>query len=652
MLISIRFISRFAGDSASLEGARLAVIHAAGDWGQDFSDSQEGYELWLSRHGTPIELHTFNRLSQGLFESASGFAGRFDDPSILGRMYLALHGGALRIGFILLASCRLWLVIIGACVYMGLRPLLPWQGRDALGQTGNGRVFFSGVRVALDNPTPDGAPSEQVTGLACPGATTLAAAKTSPLAKVLERFSATTTTNLKLVAIIEHHKAFPAYIAPPGEEAGLETFFEGAPLAENIERILEGALKLHAAYRGESELDPSAHVDAAEIIKAAHQGKRLTGADNASLVVDALDRVLTPKLKEALALLDAASVATVLLALEAGKSLAVAYEGGKWVCKSNFPQLSARAVLHSIPEFGLEYDFDLRATLRRALIFGSRSSVFAPVKFPVDFRPESRAARQWVEIVMATPHQLSRVADEVQLLGIVSELHQKWEKVFFEGAQALNPEVIDQVFATPQNLIFMPMARIVKLMKRVADTSELQQLEALVAVVSQEQRRRSASQTPQADGDDQRSQIPSYEKVFNPFSPQEIKALVDIHGVSPEDARTWSSLRVVLHAYGWLGRRVADRSVPESSVVFAVSKVGDDFPGANVLGLLGNLAVVPLRATRLGERWGKLWGSRFMQVGNTRMAETRVDFEGLLAGRDEENDVEQQPASAAQGTGA
>ncbi|NDC38807.1 MAG: hypothetical protein EBZ48_12270 [Proteobacteria bacterium] len=577
LLVSVRFLYRYSGDTESIESARQLLVQSAGVWGQDFSDSQEHYYAWLLRRGTSIEIRLFGRLSQGLFESAGNFAGRYDDPGLLARMYLGLHGGVLRVGFILIAAARLWFVVIGAFLWIGLRPLGTWRGRDALGQTGNGKIFFSGVRVGLDNPTPDGAPSEQITGLACPAATSLPQARATALAKVLALHGATTTTNLRLVAIIDAHKDIPAYIAAPGEEAELSSFFEGAELAMNAEQLLHGALTLHASYRGESDSEPVLRTDLGELLKAARQGRKLTAAEYGAIVVDALDRVLTSKSKESLALLDAASVATVVLALEAGKSLAYAKEGGRWARKSNFPQLSARAVLHSVPEFALEYDFDLRATIRRALIFGARSSVFAPVKFPVDLRAESRAARQWVELLMATPHRLTTLADEVQLLGLVGELHQKWEQGFFDGAQALDPEVIDQAFATPQNLLFMPVSRVVALLRRATDPAEISQLEALVAVVSQEQRRRVTSRSNPQEGEDEKGIIPSYERIFAPFTPQETANLTAVHGVSAEDARAWSSFRVVLNAYGWLGRRVADRSVPESSVVFSVSTVGADF---------------------------------------------------------------------------
>ncbi len=651
LIVSVRLMYSSTGTRVALEEARGNIISVGAEWGQQFSDSQESYQQWLARRGTRFELHAFTRLSEGLFDSAASFRGRIEDPGILARVYLGLHSALLRVAFLLLASFRLWLVIIGFCIWRGLRPITPWSGHDALGQTGNGRLFFSGIRVALDAPTPDGAPSQQITGLACPPASTLQVVKGSAAAEVLKQFGATTTTNLRLLSIIDHHKGMPAYIAPIGEERALEGFFEGAQLGQNLELILQGALQLHAAYRGEGEYEPLGQDYAAELLKGARQGRKVSAEDNAILVVDALDRVLTPRLKEALALLDAASVATVILALEAGKSLAYAQEGGRWIRRSNFPQLSARAVLHSVPEFGAEYDFDLRATIRRALIFGSRSSAFAPVKFPLDFRAESRAARQWVEILMAAPHQLATVSDEVQLLGLVAELYQKWEKGFFEGAQALNPEVIDQVFATPQNLVFMPVARIVALLRHLTEPAELEQLHALVAVVSEEQRRRTTSRSQSQEAEEEKGVIPSYERIFPPFSRQELKTLEELHGVSAEDAKAWSSLRVVLNSFGWLGRRVADRSVPESSVVFAVSKVGTDFPGANALGLLGAKAVVPLRATRLEERWGKLWGARFMQVGNTRMAENSADFEKLMAGKMDEGEGENIPTSEAQGSG-
>ena len=636
-----RLISQYPGDPISLDAARRALISIGSEWHHELAESQERYSAWLSYRGTRFEQRTFNKLSQSLLESAASLAITSEEPGLLTRTYLGAHSSALRLGFLLLASTRLWIVVIGGCVIWGLRPLRPWTGNDALGQTGNGRVFFSGVRISIDNPTPEGAPADQVTGLACPGSVPIVQVRNSELAGILNQYGAVTTTNLRLIGIIEFHREFPAYVAFPGEEGSLESFYEGAALSENIAGILKGALQLHATYRGNSSNHGIEATDAARILKAAHQGRKVTATEHIALVVDALDRVLTPTLKESLALLDPASIATVLLALEAGKSLAYVHEGGKWIRKSNFPQLSARAVLHSIPEFSEEYDYDLRSTIRRALIFGSRSSVFAPVKFPIDFREESRAARQWADILLATPAQLATTADEVQLLGIVNELHQRWETAFFEGASALNPEITDHVFATPQRLIFMPVSRVIRIFRGILRPGELEQLESLVTVVSQEQARRVAARLRPEEGDDERGALPSYERIFPPFSSQQINELAQLHNISPQEIKDWSSLRVVLNSYGWLGRRVSDRSVPESSVVFSISNVGNDFPGANSIGLLGNSGVVPLRSTRLEERWGKLWATRFMQVGPTRMAESTKDFERLLTGVEDE--VEKEP---------
>src|SRR5690606_36740370 len=114
-------------------------------------------------------------------------------------------------------------------------------------------------------------------------------------------------------------------------------------------------------------------------------------------------------------------VAVLLLSFEAGKVMVHSFEGGRWLKKSNYPQLAARSVLHSVESLASEYDYTQRTLIRQAIIYSSRSGDFGPVKLPVNLNIESRALRQWGEILLSTPYELGSTADEVELYGLIFE---------------------------------------------------------------------------------------------------------------------------------------------------------------------------------------------------------------------------------------
>ncbi len=60
-----------------------------------------------------------------------------------------------------------------------------YEGRDLLGQMGNGRLFYSGARAGLFKMADNGAPDVQVRGLACPPEASQEAVLSSSLFKVL-----------------------------------------------------------------------------------------------------------------------------------------------------------------------------------------------------------------------------------------------------------------------------------------------------------------------------------------------------------------------------------------------------------------------------------------------------------------------------------
>lgn len=379
------------------------------------------------------------------------------------------------------------------------------------------------------------------------------------------------------------------------------------------------------------------------------KGQRKIGAtEYAALLHHSFHRVLTPDMRMQLSEIRPTELATTILSYEAGKVLAYAKEGSAWVRRSNFGNLSGRAVVHSVGAFAREYNFDERSMIRRGLIYASRSSAFAPVRFPIDLSDKSRALRQWVELLMACPHELQAVADEVEFVGIVSEAQRAWAQLFLDGAMALDPEVVDDVYAAPTNLFFMPVTKVLGLMRKVIEHSTLRRLEELVARVSQRQRLEIMSMDFASEG--MEKGISQSERIFAPLAHREVKALATQHSLSPADLRDWSTLRIVLNSFGWLGRRVGDYTVPESSIISVVFKVDPGMPGANEFSRMGKNGIVAFRGTRLEAKWGKFWQTRFIPVLGVTLAESPESYAELMKGIEKEFEEEEAATPAVGGS--
>lgn len=601
---------------------------------------------WLRRNATAGEAALFERVALGVFASAATFSRGSRDGSHLGvfaRAYLGLHSGVLRATFILISGWRLWVVAVlatGCWVYIRFRV---HAGLDLLGVTGNGRLFYSGARVDLSKVNERGAPDVLIPGLACPARESAAVVRASPLGRCLVEFGAANETTLGLAGIVLKRASDPAFVADYEDEDRLRRAFTGATLGEQAERTVRVALEVHRQMGAGDD----GGVAQAEGGGVTGELVGLSGEAYAAEVRGALWRVLTPLQRQALAGLAPADIAVLVLGLEAGKVLVHTREGGRWTRRSRFPQLCARAMVHSLPSFGTEYSYLARQTIRRAFVYGSRKSDFAAVRFPLDLSAESRAARQWVEILMACPHELAASAAEVELLALLTEGQQRWAEIFFDAARTTHGGGLEGSFATHGNLFLMPLARVVNVLRESVPGTTQRRIEALMLAVSA--RQQTAGRDGAAEGGVERV-IPSYERVTPPLSAAEVTTLANFHGVSADDVRTWGALRLVLNSFGWLARRVGDHTVPESSLVAAIVTVGVGAPGANALGLVGRRGLVPLRGSHLEAVWGRAWRDRFVLVDRVRTAETNEEFDQRMAGIEEREDDITQSAAVDRGT--
>ena len=647
--------------ATQLRALSSEVSGLAPAWGGQLVQTHAAARRWLMDHGTASEVSAFDSTAMLLFRSAVSLGSGSPD-SVLIKLYGIGHLGLMRVIFIVIACWRIWAVTILAAGLYAFLKVRPYTGRDLLGETGNGRLFYSGVRAGLDHLDPSGVPDVQVTGLACPKTCTPAALKASPLLGVLERYGVANETNRALASIIVEYKDWAAHVAPAGEEDQLSQYYAGAGLEENATLVLDRLLGLQAGYldnpQRAAELDLLLDATDTLLLSDGSSGPANSGSSQApgamlpmelpqgggsgigkdrssaayvELLERSCHRVLSPDMRKSISAIEARELATAVLAFEAGKVLAFARAGKAWLRASNFPQLCARAILHSVPAFASEYRLQSRVMIRRALVYALRGSVFGPVRFAVDLSLDARALRQWMELLVASPHQLQAVTEDVQLFGLASEAHDRWQQALLQAIARGDKEVLENTLAaTEANLFFLPLRTILTLFKRSVSKETGKVLKDLMTRVSRRQERlQLAAQT--GGDEDGVSAVPDYERIIKPFTAEEITELAALHGLSVQRMEEWSYFRQVLYAYGWLARRVGDSTVPEHCLVFPVLSADDDVPGRNEFGLVGAAGgMVALRSTRLIEQWGVQWPNRFIQGRAANIALTKEQYEKLM----------------------
>jgi hypothetical protein len=635
------FVPRTINNGALLN-AKQEFLSVANSSLKEMVQHQEYFSTWLSRHGTTGELATYTDISTFIFTSLSGYIrhiGVSENPGVFSTIYIGLFSAILKIAFLTLACWRLWLVVIAFTAYKGWQSWKVHVGPDILGDTGNGRLFYSGIRAGLDDLNAEGIPNNQVVGLACPKQVASQIVDVSELGQLLKRYKVDNAANMALAGIILAYSDYPAYVASIEQESLLNKFIFPAKLAENATAILERVLDLHAFYaHGQSDADFLEYLEQFDNLQA--KQSTITYEQYSKNLQKAFHRVLTPQMRQDLAKLSAEKIATIILAYEAGKTMAFGFAGGKWLRVSNYSQLTARSILHSVSAYVKGYNYTERSQIRHALIFASRQSYFGPIKLPNNICEESRAARQWVELLMACPHNLEAVANDVEMYGIICESHKKWKEIFLNKVVTAQVEVTQGVYATQGNLFLMPISQLMSIARECLSSKDLRRLNDLSVLVGQQQRLDSMVLDNSSD-DSSKGNVPAYAKVLQPFTDQEVLELSTRQGIKPELIKEWSSFRLVLNQFGWLARRVGDYSVPENSLILAVLRPGQGHPDSNQFGRIGAPGMVPLRGTHLEEKWGKNWQNRFNQVLDAAMAQTLADYEKLMRGeeKDESDDV-------------
>jgi hypothetical protein len=303
------------------------------------AESYKIYDAWLTRNGSEWELSLFRSGSLVLLALSDWLSVTEpnigpSEPSVLNSVSVALCAGVMRILFVFSAMLRpLAIFVVGFVIYSAYR-FRVYTARDLLGQTGNGRMFFSGIQVGLQNTTKRGAPCQHVRGLACLKGRSRSEVQKSDLWRVVTKFDAANETNERLVGFLLNYDTTPAYVARSDEKALLAQAVAPVGIAENARHLLSAVLSLHSTFQNS---DPYI---------APSEGKF---EDNASLLPHqyfeklkaALHEVISEVERKLVGQLPASELATLVLAVECGKIMAYAFEGGQWICTSNYIQLNA-----------------------------------------------------------------------------------------------------------------------------------------------------------------------------------------------------------------------------------------------------------------------------------------------------------------------
>lgn len=626
-------IALFISFWARPEGTRAIRTQQAlqNDWVAGYLDREQSLSDFLWYFGIPPERWLFSRLSDAVLSSGSGWSdasAALANPPVSHRVMLSLHRGILNLIFFFLISWRAWVAYV---LWVWVRRSLDkgaYEASNLLGQMGNGRLFYSGARAGLFKMADNGAPDVQVRGLACPPEAPSEAVLASSLYQVLDRYGAISETNKTLISYILADPRIPAFASGMSEDRVIERVFEGGSLIDITEVALERALYLHGHYLDETYDDDSFYDESGND----NDAGGITVERYAHRLLLGYHRVLTDSYRDALRTFSPAQVATIILALEAGKVLAYSFEGGRWVRVSCFPELCARAVLHSVAAFGEESSFYQREYIRQAIIYGSRFSLMGPIRFPLTMSAPARAARQWVEILLADPHELASSIDEVELVGIVAEVHTEWSARLVEALQRRESTIIQGTCMGPSDVVFMPVRNLLAQMREILPRQWIERIGDLVALVSQKQRLLMMSAELNAEGAESKT-VPAYQRILPPLSFAERKTIGEDFGLDEQEVKDWCALRVVLNSHGWLARRVGNRAVPDSSVIFCILKIDHDHFPVNEKGRAGLEAVVPLRGSRLEARLGKSWSSLFPEASMAKLAETRQEYQLFLEGK-------------------
>ena len=535
---------------------------------------------WLKRYGTRLELSAYSALIKMVYQTYVSVHGT---EAVSSGGYLTgitdwLLPLSLRLGFVLIACARYWLLAIALGYFWKTFTTKAYQGNNILGQTGNGRIFFSGIRVGLDKLHLSGAPDLQVRGLACPAKVSASVLAKSASLKTLDKYHARNKTTEELLAIVEAATGCPAWAGLPGNSQDATSQHSPSVLAFTHD-LLEALLELHAQTSNGSPGTDSEKkngedvialpLDPDSILLPAVRGD-VKVADTrayAKYLAYIFSQCLYKELQQEFQRITPVELAALLLSTQAGKVLAYAREGKRWVQKSSFPHLSARAILHSTEHYHSEFSFEQRERLRRALTFASRRGAVAPVMLPKDMSRRVQVLRTLAELLYAPPAQLETTRVELELFVLCWEARRRFDKQFIGLFEKADDRVLNKSLVCGGNL-FVPLET---LQNVISESIPAQLLERMRSLMGASDRREI---DPQESVTQKHAQ---YGRTLPLFTPGELIDYSKNFGINEKLLKKWEVSRQVLYSASWLSQRIGHQAVSECFI----SSISAQHKGSN-----------------------------------------------------------------------
>ncbi len=548
----------------------------------------------------------------------------FSDFFIWGNRMMA--GAILRIGFLLCFS-PLW--ILGALAGYVFMQFHDKQTRSEtiLGvcDRGNG-PFYSGIYGPYRPNNSFSGTDLSAPGLACPKMAEKSAVENTELGKLLEKHHAKNETNTQLLQIIHAHANYPHFVEPESSiqqeehhdepesdprlsQTGIVSNEDGILLA-GVERSLPAVLEAHTVARryianlkkqkytakSLNENYPN-HIQALEKVSAPLQGLSRT-----------LLFSMTPSKLWALAETPIEVVVSTYLAIEAGKALVYKPHASSYSRISLYPHLQARAVIQSLVPYHKEYNGDIRLIIRQAIISSRRHGDFGRAFLPIRMPLQSRALRDWLEILYTPPEKQEEVASLVELDAHIEELHINFrtkltERIKHNEAQSAsdkNHKLWKGL--VHKSVVLLPLEDLVKMALTEFHRTRLKKIAQLLDVTRKYQAQITTS-----------ARLPGFKRqaMEADKSGEEVDLIVQKIKALPgggEIYDTWRIVRRMLTKYNWLSTRIGDDSVPLVGVVHAILKVLNKDETSKHLFMD---ALVPLRQRRFSEILGRQWENTY-----------------------------------------
>ncbi len=554
----------------------------------------------------------------------------------------------LRISFLLLIALPYW-ILGGIIGHWGFKYRNKKVASDSiLGVCDRGKgPFYSGIYGPFNPNNSISGTELSCPGLACPPMEQITNAESSKLSIILKEYSAYSQTNLDLVRVVLAHKDYPHFVEEENSiqadeldssldstmrasHSGLYTAEKGT-LLDGTSLALPQVLKAHNIVVNyvkslkKNNLSPldldknyPAHVEAINKL-----------VSSSGSVTKILVTTLTPLKLFALAELSPQMIASAYLAIEAGKCLVYKRHAKVFSKISMYPHLQARAVIHSLTHYHKEYDGDQKLIIRQAIISSRRHGDFSRAFLPIRMPIESRALRDFLEILYTEPVKQSETAELVELDAHIEEIHVRFRNNFTEEIKLANKSNGNQhklkIGLAYKSVTLLPLDKLIETALTGLHKNRLSRISTLLDHTRKFQTRISTA-----------ARLPGFKRqAMEAFSSGEednliIKKILSLPN-GKELNEQWRIVRRMLTKNNWLSTRIGDDSVPIVGIVHAILKQSQINKEDKFLFMD---ALVPLRQRRfveiLGKTWEKTYYSNSPSQDDIEIHVDTIEYENIL----------------------